>query len=150
IGLWSLLYHLDLLPSPFFIIDFITDYAEYTLPVAVMICGLYLLVRAFTKPNAAKPVAMKVEVPVEALPVKKLYRVTTHKKVSGVAAGVAAYFGWDVTFTRIAFLLSIPLTQGLAVVFYLALAVILPKDKEIFGKATVKNSDGAEQTVHVQ
>lgn len=37
---------------------------------------------------------------------KKLCRSTKDKKLAGVCGGIAEYFGFDSTFTRLAFILS--------------------------------------------
>ena len=57
---------------------------------------------------------------------KKLYRSVTDKKIAGVCAGVAEYFGWDPTIVR--------LIWALAVVFgsvgfwaYIVFALVVPE-----------------------
>ena len=50
------------------------------------------------------------------------------RKVAGVAAGIAEYFGWDPTLVRIAFVVATILSWGsVAIPLYIALAVFLPK-----------------------
>lgn len=47
-----------------------------------------------------------------------------NKKIMGVCAGIAAYFGVDVTLVRIAFALGALLGFGTLVLVYLAIALI--------------------------
>lgn len=53
------------------------------------------------------------------------YRIRQDQKVGGVCNGLAAYFGWDVTWVRLAFLVF-GLLWGITGVIYLALMIIVP------------------------
>jgi phage shock protein PspC (stress-responsive transcriptional regulator) len=58
---------------------------------------------------------------------KKLTRSTTDVKILGVCAGIAAYFGWESTWVRIAWALLICLA-GTGVLLYFLLAFVMPKE----------------------
>ncbi|MEM9985930.1 MAG: PspC domain-containing protein [Bacteroidota bacterium] len=60
--------------------------------------------------------------------------------LTGVCAGIAKYFNVPSTWTRLAFLLSIPLTSGFSVLAYLGLAFGLPKE----------DGEGSPETLHPQ
>lgn len=57
---------------------------------------------------------------------KKLVRDIRNKKIAGVCAGVANYFGLDVTLVRIIWLV-LALMGSLGVWVYLILLLVLPK-----------------------
>lgn len=57
---------------------------------------------------------------------KKLYRDETRKVIGGVCAGLADYFGIDVSIVRIVFLLTLILKGG-GMLIYIVLWVVLPK-----------------------
>lgn len=61
---------------------------------------------------------------------KKLYKIKSEKKVSGVCAGIAEFLEIDVTIVRVlaAFLI---LAWGTGIVLYFILAIILPDKTEI-------------------
>ena len=56
---------------------------------------------------------------------KKLLR-SKNSKIAGVCAGVADYFGWNVGFVRLLWLVLAFAAVGAPVLFYLILAFILP------------------------
>ncbi|WP_067727113.1 PspC domain-containing protein [Oceanobacillus damuensis] len=63
---------------------------------------------------------------------KRLYRSTSNKMVSGVLGGLGEYFNVDATILRLIFvILLIPSFMSFALV-YLVAAVIIPKDEEIY------------------
>ncbi len=49
-----------------------------------------------------------------------------NKKIAGVAAGIAEQFNIDPTVIRIAWVISVFMTNGLSILFYAAMAYILP------------------------
>ena len=57
---------------------------------------------------------------------KRLYRDPDNKMLGGVAAGIAAYFGWDPTMVRIGFIL-LGISGPWFLFFYLAACVIIPE-----------------------
>jgi len=62
---------------------------------------------------------------------KKLYKSDTDKKISGVAAGTAHYFGIDVALSRVLWFLFILVTGFFpGLLLYIVLAWILPTESE--------------------
>lgn len=62
---------------------------------------------------------------------KRRLRKSKHdKKIAGVCGGIANYFGIDPTIIRIAFVIGLFATQGTFLLAYLALAYILPEEKD--------------------
>ncbi|MFT4030913.1 MAG: PspC domain-containing protein [Siphonobacter sp.] len=61
---------------------------------------------------------------------RKLYRDPEHKALAGVAAGVAAYTGWDLGLVRFVWVLSI-LFFGTGLILYLVLWAITPPAKTL-------------------
>lgn len=57
---------------------------------------------------------------------KKLYRSTTDKKLAGVCAGTAEYFGWDPTMIRLAYAL-LTLFWGTGILVYIICALVIPQ-----------------------
>jgi len=63
---------------------------------------------------------------------KKLYRSTTNRLVAGVFGGLGEYFNIDATILRLIFvILLIPSIFTFSLI-YLAAALIMPKDMEIY------------------
>ena len=63
----------------------------------------------------------------------KLLKDRKNRKISGVAAGMANYFGLDATVVRIAWVIAAIFTQGGAIIPYLILtAVLKDEDKDVF------------------
>src|SRR6476659_4306551 len=63
---------------------------------------------------------------------KKLYRDEHRKMIGGVCAGLADYFGIDVSIVRVIFLLSMIL-KGVGFVPYIVLWIVLPKRSTLLG-----------------
>lgn len=59
-------------------------------------------------------------------PKQKLYRLPKEGMIAGVASGFAKYFGMDVTLMRLIFIAILIVTDGIAAIAYLVLAVIMP------------------------
>ncbi len=57
---------------------------------------------------------------------KRLYRSTTDRQVAGVSAGLADYFGIDVTLVRLGFVL-LSLMGGPGFLIYVVLWVVMPE-----------------------
>lgn len=57
---------------------------------------------------------------------KRLYRSTTDKKLSGVCAGIAEYFGIDPTLVRLGWAFMV-LCLGFGVLAYIVAALIIPE-----------------------
>lgn len=60
---------------------------------------------------------------------KKLVRLVNDKKLAGVCAGLARYFGMDVSIMRVAYLVLTILTGSLLFWLYLILWIVLPQEK---------------------
>ena len=58
---------------------------------------------------------------------KKLYKSSKDKKLAGVCAGIAEYFGWDPTFVRLAWALFV-LFAGTGILAYILCALIIPEN----------------------
>lgn len=58
---------------------------------------------------------------------KKLVR-SKNSKIAGVCAGVADYFGWNVGFVRLLWLVLAFAAVGAPVLFYFILAFIMPAE----------------------
>jgi phage shock protein C len=58
----------------------------------------------------------------------RLSRPMEQKKIAGVCAGFARYFGVDVTLMRVLWLAVAILSGGLGVIVYLAAWLVMPKD----------------------
>ena len=54
----------------------------------------------------------------------QLTRSTTDRKIAGVAGGMAAHFGWDVTLVRVAWVIAG--LMGWGILAYIVLAIVLP------------------------
>ncbi|MDD6891902.1 MAG: PspC domain-containing protein [Bacteroidales bacterium] len=57
---------------------------------------------------------------------KKLAR-SSNKMIAGVCAGIAEYFGWDVTLVRIVYALATLLTAFCGVILYLVMWIVMPQ-----------------------
>jgi phage shock protein C len=57
---------------------------------------------------------------------RRLYKDTANKLVAGVCAGVADYFGFDLTVTRLVVLVGLFLFPPATLIGYVILAVLLP------------------------
>ena len=58
---------------------------------------------------------------------RRLYRSRDVRMVAGVAGGLAAYLNIDPSLVRILWVVLIPLTGGLILLLYLAMALIVPR-----------------------
>lgn len=61
---------------------------------------------------------------------KRLTKSKTDRKLLGVCGGLGEYFGIDPTFVRLAFVL-LTLFNGIGLVLYIALAIIMPSGKNV-------------------
>ncbi|MGL5380622.1 PspC domain-containing protein [Clostridium sp.] len=62
---------------------------------------------------------------------KKLYKISSCKKVSGVCAGFAEYINADVTLVRVLAFLLILFSLPIGLIFYIGCAIIMPDKKDI-------------------
>lgn len=59
---------------------------------------------------------------------KKLKR-SKNQQIAGVCAGIAEYFGWDVTLVRVVFALLTIFSAGFpGIIVYIAMWIIMPLD----------------------
>lgn len=72
---------------------------------------------------------------------KKLYRDESRKVIAGVCAGLADYFGIDVTIVRLLFVLTL-IYHGGGTLAYIVLWIVMPR------KATILNEPIVDYTVH--
>lgn len=76
---------------------------------------------------------------------KQLYRSRTNKMVAGVCGGLGQYFDVDPTIIRLLFVLLV-LANGMGVLAYLAMWLIVPEEGETSAPATAQTARaGAEQ-----
>lgn len=59
---------------------------------------------------------------------KKLYRSRDNKVLTGLAGGIAKYFGQDPTLVRIIFVILEFVTVGLLIIGYFIISFIVPKE----------------------
>lgn len=64
---------------------------------------------------------------------KKLYKSTQDKQISGVLGGLSDKYRIDVSILRIVTALSAFFTGGITLLIYIIAAIVLPTDKEIKG-----------------
>jgi phage shock protein C len=61
---------------------------------------------------------------------KVLVRSREGRMVAGICAGLARYFGWDVTTVRVIVAVLCVITGGTGVLAYLAMWVLIPEEGE--------------------
>lgn len=59
---------------------------------------------------------------------KKLMR-SSNRMIAGVCAGIAEYFGWDVTLLRIVYVVASFFTAFAGVIVYIILWIVMPQKK---------------------
>ena len=57
---------------------------------------------------------------------KRLYRARSDRKLAGVCAGIADYFGWDPTLVRVGWIV-LTLLGGSGILLYLILWLVMPE-----------------------
>ena len=62
-------------------------------------------------------------------PAKKLMKSSDNKKIAGVCAGIAKYFGMDATIVRLIFALSL-LIFGFGLTIYIVCLVLMPSEAQ--------------------
>jgi len=74
---------------------------------------------------------------------KPLYRLSKQGQIAGVCAGLAEYFDFDITLTRVIFVIGAFITGGAAILLYIILAIVLPvSDSEIGSRHASATVDG--------
>jgi phage shock protein PspC (stress-responsive transcriptional regulator) len=71
---------------------------------------------------------------------RRLYRVTSEKRIAGVCSGLARYFEVDVTLVRLLVVAGTLCSGGMGLLAYIAAWIIMPRDTEI---AQFRSSAGA-------
>ena len=62
---------------------------------------------------------------------RRLYRVTSEKRIAGVCSGLARYFEVDVTLVRLLVVAATLFSGGLGLLAYIAAWIVMPRDTEI-------------------
>ena len=73
---------------------------------------------------------------------KRFYKSATDSMLTGVAGGIAEYFDVDPTLIRVAWVLAGLASGGLALIVYVILAIVMPKQS--FDSPAVAESDTSE------
>lgn len=63
---------------------------------------------------------------------KKLQRPRTGRMLGGVCAGIAEYFGFDVTLVRITYAFATVFTAFSGIIVYIILLIIMPEEPNRF------------------
>jgi len=71
---------------------------------------------------------------------RRLYRMTSEKRIAGVCSGLARYFEVDVTLVRLLVVAGTLCSGGLGLLAYIAAWIIMPRDTEI---TPLRSSAGA-------
>lgn len=87
---------------------------------------------AATEPPASEPPFASADGNIS--PQHKLHRSVTNKKFLGVCAGLAEYFGLDVTIVRVVYVIFTVLSTGVGFILYALLYLILPEDESTTSK----------------
>ena len=95
---------------------------------------------AKVKATTLKAEKIRVEEPKTSTSAKRKLRKSRDKKVSGVASGIAEYFGIDPTLVRIAFVIATITTQGGFLFAYFILGMIMPKPDASSAKSNPSSS----------
>lgn len=62
---------------------------------------------------------------------RKLYKSSTDKKLSGVLGGIAEYFQVDSTLIRLIFVVALIFGIGIPIFIYIAATLIMPNEWEV-------------------
>jgi phage shock protein C len=62
---------------------------------------------------------------------RRLYRVTSEKRIAGVCAGLARYFEVDVTLVRLLVVAGSLCSGGLGLLAYIAAWIVMPRENEV-------------------
>jgi phage shock protein C len=120
---------------------------EFFFPGILILAGIYFLTRRErTVQHTVPPVEKKGDTTPSAEPSApeppfasaeekisqphKLRRSVANKKFLGVCAGLAEYFGLDVTIVRVAYIIFTVLSGGVGFILYALLYLILPEDEQ--------------------
>ena len=130
--LWMRLGFLGLVFLPGILLRGIFDYhGNLDLPGFAVLAYIVLWI-ALPKNYDVAPITPDTDTPY-----KKLFRDTDTGKVGGVGAGLAAYFGIDVTLVRVLLLASL-LAGGFGLMLYIILWIVLPEAKTVSDKLRMR------------
>ncbi len=73
---------------------------------------------------------------------RRLYRCRHDRRIAGVAAGLAEFYGLDPTLMRVLWFLSIFVTGGLSILLYFGLVIIVPLEPVTAEEAAVVATGG--------
>ena len=59
---------------------------------------------------------------------KRFTRSSSNKMIGGVCAGIANYFGWDVSIVRVVYTLASIFTAFSGAIVYIILCIIIPEN----------------------
>lgn len=62
---------------------------------------------------------------------RRLYRVTSEKRIAGVCSGLARYFEVDVTLVRLLVVAATLCSGGLCLLAYIAAWIVMPRENEV-------------------
>jgi len=62
---------------------------------------------------------------------RRLYRLTSNKRIGGVCSGLAQYFEVDATLVRLLVVAATLCSGGLGLLAYIAAWIVMPRDTEI-------------------
>jgi phage shock protein PspC (stress-responsive transcriptional regulator) len=71
---------------------------------------------------------------------KRLYRSADDRKLAGICGGLGEYLDCDPTLVRVAWVVLTFLSAGVAILAYLVLIFIIPKEDELRSPAKVVNT----------
>ena len=80
---------------------------------------------------------------------RRLYRCRTDRKIAGVAAGLAEFYGLDPTLMRVLWFLSIFVTGGLSILLYIGLVIIVPLEPVTADEAAMVAAGGEAVAGHL-
>jgi phage shock protein C len=89
-------------------------------------CGRQTFVETFSATPFSSPPAAQMYV-VEA-PTRRLFRIRSRRKLAGVCAGFADYFGLDVTLVRLIWVALSIMPPAIGIISYVIAWIILPVD----------------------
>ncbi|MEW5974446.1 MAG: PspC domain-containing protein [Acidobacteriota bacterium] len=64
-------------------------------------------------------------------PEKRLYRSETDRKLAGICGGLGDYLNCDSTLVRVAWVIGVFVSAGLAILAYVALIFVIPNQTEV-------------------
>ncbi|MER3522934.1 MAG: hypothetical protein C4326_02420 [Ignavibacteria bacterium] len=110
--------------------------ADILLPVILILVGVAFLWggrNALSRtPTEAEPSPQESAPPspeAASRPERRFYRSVSDRKLFGVCGGIAEYFEIDSTIVRILFVLAAVMSFGMALIAYVILAILLPKEQ---------------------